>query len=817
VGGYRWLVEEDTTNWTVPGMPVADSVSLTIHNSYAPVVLNGHSPTSVADINVPSDKRYFVSVLPDAPGLWGGALGGAGVEPNQTDVTVVVHRQPIPTAQISVLVFTDQNPINNVKDEHEQGIGGATVIVHEHAGQQMMDAFGNMLGTTYQRDPWGDLILDFDGNPLVETMGTGVITTLTQEDFDAGNNPHNLKVGEALIKNIAPGKYGVIVNPPSMDDQGNAIEWIQTSTREGTPTMDAWVKAREPKLFVEGKGTGFNHTFFGFIKTAPATPSTYKGQTYPATDWVTQPPTGTGTITGRLRLNHLARPPMTQGFFAGDIFSGGWIGLNDQLVRPGVAIGQGQHAGVYAAPVNDDGTFTINNVPAGSYQLLTWDKPLDNIFGFHAVTVGQGETVNLGDVLCYRWKGTFQGSVFLDTDEDGFRDPGEPGIFEQNVNIRFRDGRVYQAQPTDVFGEYALEEVFPFFKWLVVEVDFARYKATGATIVVDGGGAVQPHNGWTMPSYDKLNPQPQVDANGVPIINPNTGNNLSRTETGVVLTEAMHLFLGQTNVIDWGKTNYGPNENGGISGIVFYDTTRAEDDARYSTGEPWQPGIPRVQVNLYTDSDLDGIIDDLDSSGGPTLADVDNYPFGWQGDPNLLGPEDVDRNTNGTFDPGDAIQITTTDCWDDNKPTGAIGPEMTIHGQQVPLGMDAFGSWNQVRPGIFDGGYAFDSYFPGGIVSGSTEVAGLPTGTYIVESTTPPDYTLVKEEDKNVDFGYVCRSDQASGRQKADHSYSGTQCRGRLLLLHRGSKGCKRRGFCQQRPWRRVQSVEPELRREDRS
>ncbi|MHC4169248.1 MAG: hypothetical protein ACYSWQ_20050, partial [Planctomycetota bacterium] len=113
----------------------------------------------------------------------------------------------------------------------------------------------------------------------------------------------------------------------------------------------------------------------------------------------------------------------------------------------------------------------------------------------------------------------------------------------------------------------------------------------------------------------------------------------------------------------------------------------------------------------------------------------------------------VDRNTNGTFDPGDAIQITTTDCWDDSKPTGSIGPEMTIHGQQVPVGMDAFATWNQIRDGVFDGGYAFDSYFPGGIVSGSTEVAGLPTGTYIVESTTPPDYTLVKEEDKNVDFG----------------------------------------------------------------
>ncbi len=34
------------------------------------------------------------------------------------------------------------------------------------------------------------------------------------------------------------------------------------------------------------------------------------------------------------------------------------------------------------------------------------------------------------------------------------------------------------------------DEVFPFFNWLVAEVDFTRFKATGVTIAVDGGGAI---------------------------------------------------------------------------------------------------------------------------------------------------------------------------------------------------------------------------------------------------------------------------------------------------------------------------------------
>ena len=77
------------------------------------------------------------------------------------------------------------------------------------------------------------------------------------------------------------------------------------------------------------------------------------------------------------------------------------------------------------------------------------------------------------------------------------------------------------------------------FRWLVVEVDFLGYKDTGMTAVVDDGGQIQPDNAWVMPSRDKLNPQPQVDANGSPIINPNTGNNLSRTQVSTTPGEVL--------------------------------------------------------------------------------------------------------------------------------------------------------------------------------------------------------------------------------------------------------------------------------------
>ena len=192
---------------------------------------------------------------------------------------------------------------------------------------------------------------------------------------------------------------------------------------------------------------------------------------------------------------------------------------------------------------------------------------------------------------------------------------------------------------------------------------------------------------------------------------------------------------------------------------MYYASTRAEHDPALAVGEPWEPGIPRVQVNLYKaakneitavgDLNANGIIDNLDDSaifdlnlsGAIELADVDNYPFLWTDPPpgvvGSAGTEDVDRDADGVFDQGDALQVAWTDSWDDNLPSGAVG------GNNMPdlandAAFDGLRNFNQVRPGVFDGGYAFND---------------IAAGIYIVEAKAPPGYEFVKEEDKNVDFG----------------------------------------------------------------
>ena len=533
--------------------------------------------------------------------------------------------------------------------------------------------------------------IGMDGQPLGNPG-----TIITDDGVRTGfpDNP-SLK-GRVLIKNLPPGKYGVRAIPPG----GEATLWVQTATIEGTPGIDAWVKANESPYFLEGFGTAFTHAFIGFVKPS-------------ALPWANGIGPGGGSITGRNIFTHFPRPSTgALQFFPGPPVGECWVGLNNPVTQQGLA----------AVPCNGNSEFSISGVPDGTYQLVTWDKPLDALFGFHNVTLAGGNGGNLGDVLSFRWFGTLKGMVFYDQNQNGFQDAGEPGIVNQAVNLRFRDGSLYQATVTDPSGEYGFSEVFPFFKWLVAEVDFARFKATGMTTAVDYGGAIPPADGWTMPSFNELNPQPQAQ------VNPATSNNLSRNETGPTLTQAMMLFLNQTNVIDWGKADYtsGPQnsstiskkialrkkkalgstkptlgayveENGGISGIVYYATVRAEDDPQTAGAEPWEPGIPRVQVNLYQDFNGDNIPD------------------------------------------GPAIATAYTDSWDDNPPTDCIQDPLSIYGQPVKKCYDNYSTWNQVRPGVFDGGYAFGP--------------DLPKGTYIVEVIPPTGYEIVKEEDKNVDFG----------------------------------------------------------------
>ncbi|MDH3327614.1 MAG: hypothetical protein OEM01_00080 [Desulfobulbaceae bacterium] len=748
ITAYRWLVEEDKNyhvqkdgtgaalstpfdpNWDQAndGIPGGETLAVSFHRSYMPVVAKGcvgfddvvaanPSDSCAADV-LPvfaPDTQYYVSVVPRSGASIGGASFKTDNEGNPGNVTVFVNQHPIPTAQITILIFEDNNPINNAPDLPEEDptvnggdMSGFKIIVEDaggrygaSAGIQTTDAFGNPLGTTY----------DTAGNV------TGFQPLITGPD------------GRLTIKNLAPGKYGIQAVPPG------GIGWQQTSTIEGTRIIDAWVKADEPPFFAEFGPPGY-HVFIGFVKEFNAISA------------------GGGVdISGKVVNQHMSRPP-DYAFYNGSCFghTNPWVGLNDMA-------GGGIGTGIYAAATDGNCNFLIPNVPDGNYQLVVWDNNLDLIFAFKGITITDGQcntangSCNLTDVPVFQWFHRQEHRVFDDLNANGIWDNTEgvlegPGALEQGFNLRWRDGTIYQGNVSDGVGAFTFDQVFPFFSWLVAEVDFARFEATGVTVVVDEGGAIPgsvpgpaPYDdnditfGRTIAPQDQTNPadtECNIGTTGVPgdpltdVCNEGTAY---RVEHGPVLSQGFQGFIGQTNAFLWGKRHYPDGENGGISGIVFYAVTRAENDPELAAAEVWEPGIPGVTVNLYASAGVDPLT--------------------------------------GVATKGALLNTTTTDSWDDSIPTGckwgdgAAGPFEWSPDGTTMLPTDCYDGlrvFNQSRPAVFDGGYAFDAVCADG---GGMQPDGacavftspMPVGDYIVEVIAPPGYEMLKPEDKNVDFG----------------------------------------------------------------
>ncbi len=126
--------------------------------------------------------------------------------------------------------------------------------------------------------------------------------------------------------------------------------------------------------------------------------------------------------------------------------------------------------GIYAGPCNGDSTFSIPNVPPGNYQLAIFDTNLDIIFAQQGFTVDpSGGTCNggapcdFGDIPVFNWYSRLITGVFQDNDQDGFWDANEIGIGpeSQSVNLRWRDGSIYQSFPTDPAGYRAVRRDVP--------------------------------------------------------------------------------------------------------------------------------------------------------------------------------------------------------------------------------------------------------------------------------------------------------------------------------------------------------------------
>lgn len=739
---YRWTLEEDRTLPPNPADPTK-SLGVSFHASHMPVVAAGctgprscanattaqpNAPAGVivnppsnpvvlpSDVQLDPGKRYFLSILPadaadgdpaDPVNTFGHSMSGGSVVAGQT-VTFTAPRNPLPPAQLSIYVF-EENIVNGAPDGGETGLGGFTVTLFDTRGQV--------------NDVAGQVVYDIAGMPMTNAlMGTPdcpgnapVGQIITCPDKRADGTPSPL-AGMALVKNLIPGRLDVWVTPGA-ERAGRGEKWIQVSTLEGTHANDSFTKPGEPPYWQEFGSPGF-HASVGFVNPDRVNA---RGDAL----------AGKNTVTGVISGAHMDRPTFPGPNGLTDTCSSA-TGPADDACRAAMSYttcyvalngSAGSTPAFRFAQCDALGNFRITGVPDGTHQLAIFDEWLDQIIGYKTFTVNggaAGTTLDLGHVQSNIWFTRIEQSAYMDLNGNGVRDANEPGIQQIPMNVRFRDGSISNVLFTDGNGMAVGNEVFPLFNWYVVESDTTRFKTTAINVTYDAGGKVDATGKYAgILNSKELFPLPP--GKQYPGATYFTGTT-TRIDPPTVWAEGWQGFINSTAYLDWGKRPYNVGENGGITGMVYYANTRGIDDPRFKPQNLWEPGIPRVKVNLYRQSaNPDGttsrvLVDTTTTSSWDDYAPGMNCPG--------QDPNDVFSRTLG-YDPAN--------------------PAAT--GDALYKCYDGIHNFNQVQPAVYDGRYFFPSK---GYVSPATGKNQLDPGQYVVEVVLPEGYQIMREEDKNL-------------------------------------------------------------------
>jgi large repetitive protein len=847
---YRWTIQEDLTfkhdTTKTPSLSTR-TVGTSFHRAHNIVVATGcwhdpldtnasascgagqqsrgtplgtKTPVKVGDVVLDPTKHYYVSILPgdaqnpvtnaggapitdpvtgiqrtfkvpddcgainDPADPCGHMMGGVEIgakEITAKAATIKVQRTPLVPAQLSVFIYNDNLPANGQIDANEVGLGGFNIIVFDPAGrsgdpagQQTYDSFNMPLTNALLGQPGcpDDQNTSTNGTTNSATGNlVGVIYTCPNDPNDGTLLADPVKyalAGHALIKNITPARYDVIAHPGAARE-GKGEIWWQTETLEGTPAQDAFTGINESVYFQEFGPPGF-HTTIGFVQPMPSDP-TVAG----------------ATITGEVTSKHMSRPSQTALYDAGsyDLLSStscraalnsqGGTGPTVQAVEcdTGTTTDASGKQALHA-------TYTFKNVAPGDYEVQIFDNWLDQIIQAEAVTV---KPADVGGTVPMLHRPVF--SWFTQHDQNLLLDDGAgnlTGIPNALMSVRYRNGSQSNQTLTDVNGNGILVELFPLFNWYVSESDTTHFKQKQVNITVDGGGPVDTTGpGANLWSSHYPSPNGLLDTSITSV----------RTETPGATTYGIQSFISERNQINWVRTPYASNENGGIQGHVVLSSTRPYDDQRFNLQTIWEPLVPRVNMNLYRrvlNADGTETLSWVDSTTTSSFDDWVNTVAGMvNGAPNghnyILGPDgslrDVVTGVLAASNVTAGAQVNMSCPGQLPGPAaGALPPydttkvdpftSYTLLGD-VNRCYDGFHNWNQVQPAPYDGRYQFPSAayvakhplcpltgtMPANCTTPSTgqTLVSLPPGDYVVEAVTPPGYEIVKEEDKNILIG----------------------------------------------------------------
>jgi hypothetical protein len=628
---------------------------------------NGNPILPVSAIGAMYPCRYLVSVTADGYQIGGTHFSVPMKAPGV--VKVFLNPFPIPLGTMRLKVFADTKPTDGTYDEqNESGLVGFNGLINDADGIVTADYFGNALCTQYKTDPTTGLILiDNRGKPTP-------LPAATPAPPDPVTGYYNPTVpgkcmsdsnGDITIPNLAPNHYSADVTPP--DDHIIGVKWLQTTTLEGNHDHDVWIMPADTgldtELVVGGEAVPFVQ--FGFVPATPqpdywACPSggapgqtpgcgVIKGQIWGANSYVpgigALPGVGGANGQSGVKLDH----PIDRGWAALNSLNAS-TGDFDQMVA--------------TIPADKNGNFQFSNVPDGDYSMTIWDEPQDHALDNFAVTISNGQIVDMGTLPLLGWFAHIYGHVFIDTNGNGRMDPGEQGLFHalvQNLN-RTNNSMLggINTSYTDNQGAYNFTEAYPLGLMSINQFFNTRYKTTGVT--------------WQACNDPKEHTivAPMVDVSYLPIIS-------------------------QCGRLDWGVQPYQPavnGDNGGIVATARYDQIRQRYNARQAQTNDYQTGIPGFRFEQYTpvkytvDAAHPCVMPVCDPLTGFALNQpADNSVFGVGSYKTLEAPTPADGQNCSSINGGTFVAGTTPLCYvSENNAAQAQCYPMDANG--APMGFD---------------------------------------------------------------------------------------------------------------------------------
>ena len=754
----------------------------------------------------------------------GQQISGALVAAGQTTIRVPLEETPLTTAKITALVFADDNPLNGEQDAggpsvgvtglggNEPGLGGFNLELFDQAG-----GFGDSTGQiTYDMfnqpvsNALAGTIDPFTGQdacPITaKTTGNGEPSMVgmipTCPHFEADGVTESPLEGQAVIANLYPGLYEVVARPAA-DRIARGEEWLQTNTLDGTPAHEAFIKAEEPSYFQEFGPGGF-HVAIGFANGAIINARKNK----PDGRGLCDPPNIQGgvnvggggldcshSVFGRVTSARMSRTPDQRIYSSGDYSAYGFTQCYVSMSQPDAA-------DFAFAKCDPDGNFQFDGVPTGDYKLTVFDQYNDLLVDglvspIHVGTSGAGASDTNRIVFpVTQWRTNMYTRTFLDQNGDGVSQAAEPGLPLVATNIRYRDGSFGFFNNTDLDGYAGFNEVFPFLNWLVVETDTTRFKSSGTHVIYDAGGPADAFGGAaangvtdglansiehnSLPAPLQM-PGARYCANALCPAGDTAGGSTGRVDPPGNTSEGWQGLLGQNSFIEYAMKPFAPGENGGIKGHVIYASTRPFDDPQLLLQLSWEPGVPRVTINLYQElTGADGVTSTLQLVDTTTSSSWDDWAQGFRSTTTVGGVTTGIPNMNCPGqDPTSPFFQTLQGS------TQWLNPTVQLPNNAQFKCFDGWAMLNQVQPAPYDGMYKFPSVTATDPTTGKQLATGtnchmrtnaepwgcvpnpdatdtfrsgtpmLPAGKYVVEIIVPPGMELVKEEDKNILLGDI--------------------------------------------------------------